>query len=321
MPWPDPAAKVPSWCKIIDMLPSQVKVVEVGPRDGLQNETQVLSVDDKVGLIDRLSEAGLSYIEIGSFVRPEWIPQMADTEAVAARIHRYPGVTYSALVPNSRGLQRALQAELPEIAIFMSVTESHNQKNTNRSAAEALESYREVTREALEQGVKVRAYLSTVFACPYEGEVKPVQVLPLVESLLELGAYQISLGDTIGVTNPMAVQRLLAHLLTRVKPDSLALHFHDTRGTALANIYAGLQMGISVFDSAIGGLGGCPYAPGASGNIATEDLVYMLEEMGIKTGVQLSDLAETNAYLQEIFGKALSSKYSKAHLANKGHGR
>lgn len=301
------------------MLPSQVNVVEVGPRDGLQNETQVLSIDDKVGLIDRLSQSGLGYIEIGSFVRPEWIPQMANTEEVAARIQRQPGVIYSALVPNVRGLERAMQAELPEIAIFMSVTESHNQKNTNRSAATALESYRQVTREALQQGLRVRAYLSTVFACPYEGEVKPAQVLPLVEALLELGAYQISLGDTIGVTNPLAVQRLLEHLLTQVKPASLALHFHDTRGTALANIYAGLQMGINTFDSAIGGLGGCPYAPGASGNIATEDLVYMLEEMGIATGVKLPALTETNAYLQERFGKSLSSKYSKAHLASHNH--
>lgn len=291
-------------------LPSAVTLVEVGPRDGLQNEHQILPTQDKIKMIDQLSESGLKYIEIGSFVRPDRIPPLADTDAVAAGIQRKPGVTYAALVPNIKGLERAVAAQLDEIAIFMSATNAHNLKNTNRTTAEALAMYPELVQAAREQGLKVRAYLSTVFGCPYEGEVAVETVQPLVHALLDMGVYQVSLGDTIGVTNPVAVQHVLAHLLTDLKTEQLALHFHDTRGTALANILAGLQMGITTFDASVGGLGGCPYAPGAAGNMSTEDLVYMLQGMGVDTGVSLDRLVSVNHYLAERFQRQLMSKYA-----------
>lgn len=291
-------------------LPKQVLIVEVGPRDGLQNEKQVLPTEDKIKMIDQLAESGVRYIEIGSFVRPDRIPPLADTDKVAAGITRKPGVTYSALVPNIKGLERALQSQLQEIAIFMSATNAHNLKNTNRTTAEALKMYPELVKQATSSGLKVRAYLSTVFGCPYEGQVSPQQVQPLVEQLLEMGVYQVSLGDTIGITNPVAVRKMLAALLKTVPQPSLALHFHDTRGTALANILAGLEMGIETFDASVGGLGGCPYAPGAAGNMSTEDLVYMLEGMGIKTGINLEHLVSVNHYLAQRFGRKLMSKYA-----------
>ncbi len=291
-------------------LPPAVTLVEVGPRDGLQNESQVLPTQDKIKMIDQLSESGLKYIEIGSFVRPDRIPPLADTDVVAAGIQRKPGVTYAALVPNIKGLERAVAAQLDEIAIFMSATNAHNLKNTNRTTAEALAMYPELVQAAREQGLKVRAYLSTVFGCPYEGDVAVETVAPLVHALLDMGVYQVSLGDTIGVTNPVAVQHVLSHLLTDLQPEQLALHFHDTRGTALANILAGLQMGITTFDASVGGLGGCPYAPGAAGNMSTEDLVYMLQGMGVETGVSLDRLVSVNHYLAERFNRQLMSKYA-----------
>lgn len=293
-----------------EQLPPSVTLVEVGPRDGLQNESQVLPTQDKIKMIDQLSESGLKYIEIGSFVRPDRIPPLADTDAVAAGIQRKPGVTYAALVPNLRGLERAVEANLDEIAIFMSATNAHNLKNTNRTTADALAMYPELVQTAREAGLKVRAYLSTVFGCPYEGEVAVETVQPLVQSLLEMGVYQVSLGDTIGVTNPVAVKAVLSHLLQNIQSEQLALHFHDTRGTALANILAGLQMGITTFDASVGGLGGCPYAPGAAGNMSTEDLVYMLEGMGVNTGVSLDRLVSVNHYLSERFQRPLMSKYA-----------
>lgn len=293
-----------------EQLPPSVTLVEVGPRDGLQNESQVLPTQDKIKMIDQLSESGLKYIEIGSFVRPDRIPPLADTDAVAAGIQRKPGVTYAALVPNLRGLERAVEANLDEIAIFMSATNAHNLKNTNRTTADALAMYPELVQTAREAGLKVRAYLSTVFGCPYEGEVAVETVQPLVQSLLEMGVYQVSLGDTIGVTNPVAVKAVLSHLLQNIQSEQLALHFHDTRGTALANILAGLQMGITTFDASVGGLGGCPYAPGAAGNMSTEDLVYMLEGMGVHTGVSLDRLVSVNHYLSERFQRPLMSKYA-----------
>ncbi|MBF2052369.1 MAG: hydroxymethylglutaryl-CoA lyase [Candidatus Sericytochromatia bacterium] len=292
------------------VLPKQVKIVEVGPRDGLQNETQILSADDKVRLIDQLSLSGFKAIEIGSFVRPDRIPPLADTEQVAQRIQRLPGINYSALVPNAKGLARAKVAGLQSVAIFMSATNAHNLKNTNRTTAQALAMYPELVQQALAEGMQVRAYLSTVFGCPYEGEVKPQQVLPLVQQLLAMGVYEVSLGDTIGVSNPLAVQRTLEYLLEHVAADKLALHFHDTRGTALANVLAGLQMGITTFDAAIGGLGGCPYAPGAAGNVSTEDLVYMLHGMDIATGIDLDRLVSINHYLSERFQRRLMSRYA-----------
>lgn len=297
-------------------LPSRVRIVEVGPRDGLQNEKLVLPPAARIELIDKLSASGLQSIEIGSFVRADKIPALAETESVAAGIKRYPGVSYSALVPNAKGLQRALEAGLGEIAIFMSATEAHSQSNTNRSIAEALSSYPELVGQALEQGLKVRAYLSTVFGCPYEGAVAPAQVRPLVEALLQMGVYEVSLGDTIGISNPLAVQQMLDYLKQSVPFDKIALHFHDTRGTALANVLAGLQMGISVFDASIGGLGGCPYAPGAAGNLATEDLLFMLQSMQIETGVELEQLVEVNRFVSGLFGRKLMSKYALTRLAD-----
>lgn len=301
------------------MLPEQVKIVEVGPRDGLQNETQILATDDKVRLIDQLSLSGLQAIEIGSFVRPDRIPPLADTEQVALRLQRQPGINYSALVPNAKGLMRAKAAGVQTVAVFMSATNAHNLKNTNRTTAQALALYPDLVQQALHEGLRVRAYLSTVFGCPYEGDVRPEQVAPLVKALLEMGVYEVSLGDTIGVSNPVAVQQMLRYLGESVPLNQLALHFHDTRGTALANVLAGLQMGITTFDASIGGLGGCPYAPGAAGNVSTEDLVYMLHGMGIQTGVNLERLVSVNHYLAERFQRRLMSKYALTRPG--GHAR
>lgn len=292
------------------MWPAQVKIVEVGPRDGLQNEKQILPTQDKINMINQLAESGISYIEIGSFVRPDRIPPLADTDQVAAGIERKAGVTYSALVPNQRGLERALEARLNEVAIFMSATNAHNLKNTNRTTAEALKMYPDLVESARRSGLQVRAYLSTVFGCPYEGAVSPEQVRPLVESLFEMGVYQVSLGDTIGITHPLAIREMISYLAQQMPLDQLALHLHDTRGTALANILAGLEMGIQTFDTSIGGLGGCPYAPGAAGNMSTEDLVYMLQGMGIQTGIDLERLVSVNHYLAERFQRNLMSKYA-----------
>jgi len=297
-------------CKLSDY-PKSVSLVEVGPRDGLQNETRILPTADKVRLIQLLTESGLKKIEIGSFVRADRIPPLADTDQVALQLPKGHENIYSALIPNARGLQRAQEVGLREVAIFMSVTESHNRSNINRSTQEALAGYQELVKQALAEGLRVRAYLSTVFGCPYEGEVNPEQVKPLVSALLETGVYQISLGDTIGIAHPLLIAKMLEALLPEAPIEALALHLHDTRGTALANALMGLQMGIRVFDSAIGGLGGCPYAPGASGNLATEDLAFMLNAMGIQTGIDLDKLVKASHFLEKSLGKKLSSKYSQ----------
>ncbi len=290
--------------------PESVTLVEVGPRDGLQNEARILPTADKVKLIEMLTACGLKKIEIGSFVRADRIPPLADTDKVATLLPPNPNV-YSALIPNARGLARAQEAGLSEVAIFMSVTESHNRSNINRSTQEALVGYQALVKQALAEGLRVRAYLSTVFGCPYEGAVSPEQVRPLVSALLETGVYQVSLGDTIGIAHPLLVAEILEALLPEAPIEALALHLHDTRGTALANALMGLQMGIRVFDTAVGGLGGCPYAPGASGNLATEDLAYMLNAMGIETGIDLDKLVKASHFLEKSLGKKLSSKYSQ----------
>jgi hydroxymethylglutaryl-CoA lyase len=290
--------------------PESVTLVEVGPRDGLQNETRILPTADKVKLIEMLTACGLKKIEIGSFVRADRIPPLADTDKVATQLPPNPNL-YSALIPNARGLARAQEAGLSEVAIFMSVTESHNRSNINRSTQEALVGYQALVKQALAEGMRVRAYLSTVFGCPYEGAVSPEQVRPLVSALLETGVYQVSLGDTIGIAHPLLVAEILEALLPEAPIEALALHLHDTRGTALANALMGLQMGIRAFDTAVGGLGGCPYAPGASGNLATEDLAYMLIAMGIKTGIDLNKLVAASHFLEKSLGKKLSSKYSQ----------
>ncbi|MCL6616142.1 MAG: hydroxymethylglutaryl-CoA lyase, partial [Anoxybacillus ayderensis] len=254
----------------------RVTVKEVGPRDGLQNEPTFIQTEDKIAWINQLSQTGLTYIEVTSFVHPKWIPQLADAYEVASRIERVEGVTYAALVPNKKGLEGALAANMDEVAVFMSASETHNRKNINKSIEETYPVLKEVIDEAKRENKTVRGYVSTVFGCPYEGKVSIERVISVSERLFELGIDELSLGDTIGVANPVQVQRTLEQILKRFPAEKIALHFHNTRGMALANVFASLQMGITIFDSSLGGLGGCPYAPGASGNLATDDLVYML---------------------------------------------
>lgn len=289
-------------------LPKRVQVKEVGPRDGLQNEKAFISTPEKIQFIDRLSETGLDYIEITSLVHPKWIPQLADAVDVLKAIKRNPNVTYAALVPNLKGLERALQCNVDEVSVFMSASEGHNQANINKSIDETFPVLKEVVDGALAAGKTVRGYVSTVIACPHDGYTKPTQVVRIAEKLFEMGVSEISLGDTIGVGVPTQVDALLTEMLRHFKTEELAMHFHDTRGTALANIMTSLMHGITKFDSSIGGLGGCPYAKGATGNVATEDLLYMLQEMGIETGVKLECITETALSMEKALGKKLSSK-------------
>ncbi|MCY9545908.1 hydroxymethylglutaryl-CoA lyase [Lysinibacillus xylanilyticus] len=289
-------------------LPKHVTLKEVGPRDGLQNEKTHLATADKVQLVNLLSQTGLNYIEVTSFVHPKWIPQLADAVEVLQAIKRQKDITYAALVPNMRGLERALQAEVDEVSVFMSASESHNQSNINKSINETFPILQEVVVGAKAANKNVRGYISTVIGCPYEGYIQPEKVLRVTEKLLEMGVDEISLGDTIGVGVPTQVENLLEELLKRYPAENFAMHFHDTRGTALANIVQSLEMGITKFDSALGGLGGCPYAKGASGNVATEDLLYLLDEMGIKTGVELNKVLEAALFIEQKLGKAVASK-------------
>ena len=288
--------------------PKQVTIKEVGPRDGLQNEKTAISTEDKIAWINQLSKTGLTYIEITSFVHPKWIPQLSDALEVAMRIERAPGVTYAALVPNQKGLEKALAAQVDEVAVFMSASETHNRKNINKSIEETFPVLEEVVRAAKQEGKTVRGYVSTVFGCPYEGNVSVEQVIRVSERLFDMGIDELSLGDTIGVATPKQVQELLEIVLKRFPKEKLAMHFHDTRGTALANILISLEMGITTFDSSLGGLGGCPYAPGASGNVATDDLVYMLHGMDIATGIDVGRLMEAALFIQEKIGRPLSSR-------------
>lgn len=296
-------------------LPSKVTVVEVGPRDGLQSEPEVVPTAAKIGLIDRLSAAGLPHIEITSFVNPKWIPQLADAAEVCRSVQRRPGVALTALVPNMRGLESALEAGVDEIVIFAAASETFSRKNTNRDVQASLAVYAEVTEAALAAGKPVRAYVSTVWGCPYEGAIDPARVHDVAKRLLDMGAYQVSLGDTIGIATPIKVQQVLARLLGDIPEKQLALHFHDTRGMGMANVLAGLDMGLTTYDASAGGMGGCPYAPGATGNIATEDLVYMLGEMGVETGVDLAQVVEASRFMMAALGRELPSRYLRAHLA------
>jgi hydroxymethylglutaryl-CoA lyase len=284
-------------------------VVEVGGRDGLQNEARTVATDDKVRFLDLLSEAGFDTIEVGSFVRPDRIPPLADTEEVFHRIERRSGVRYVALVPNPKGLERAMHAGVREIAVFTAASDTFNRKNINMTVAESLEVQRPVVEAAKSASMWVRGYVSTGFGCPYEGEVAPRRVHDVTLALRNMGVDEISLGDTIGVATPLQVEVVVGLVLESVPIESLALHMHDTRGTALANVLAGLQMGISIFDSSAGGLGGCPYAPGASGNLATEDLLYMLEGMGVKTGISLTKVVEASRLISNSLGRTLPSRY------------
>ncbi|MGP9038178.1 hydroxymethylglutaryl-CoA lyase [Bacillus stercoris] len=288
--------------------PKKVTIKEVGPRDGLQNESAWIETKDKITWINQLSRTGLSYIEITSFVHPKWIPALRDAIDVAKGIDREKGVTYAALVPNQEGLENALEGGINEACVFMSASETHNRKNINKSTSETLRVLKQVNNDAKKANLTTRAYLSTVFGCPYEKDVPIEQVIRLSEALFEFGISELSLGDTIGAANPAQVETVLEALLARFPANQIALHFHDTRGTALANMVTALQMGITVFDGSAGGLGGCPYAPGSSGNAATEDIVYMLEQMGIKTNVKLEKLLSAAKLIEEKMGKQLPSR-------------
>ncbi len=302
-------------------LPAEVTIYEVGPRDGLQNEARQVPTADKLKFIDALVGAGIRDIEITSFVSPKWIPQLADAAEVARGVQRPPGVKMSALVPNRRGLDTALASGMKVVAVFLSASETHNKKNVNKTIADTLAAFDEVVPVALAAKVAVRAYVSTVFGCPYEGDVDPHRVVDLMGKLRDMGVYQVSLGDTIGVANPKQTEEVLAKVLAAHPADAIAMHFHDTQGTALANCLVGLQMGITTIDAAAGGLGGCPYAPGASGNLATEDVVAMLHSMGVKTGIDLDKLTEASRTAATFVGHELPSKYLKAHLGKQARAR
>jgi len=293
-------------------LPSKVKIVEVGPRDGLQNEKTPVSVDAKVGLIDRLSDAGVPVVEAGSFVSPKWVPQMASSDLVMQGIKRKSGVSYPVLTPNLKGFEGALAVGAEEVAIFGAASESFSQKNINCSIAESLERFEPVVAAAKENGIKVRGYVSCVLGCPYEGEIAISAVAEVAAKLAAMGCYEISLGDTIGVGTPRKAQAMVEAVAKAVPVERLAVHFHDTYGQALANIYAALETGVSVVDSSVAGLGGCPYAKGASGNVATEDVVYMLNGLGIKTGVDLNKLIETGRFICDVLGRTPASKVNIA---------
>lgn len=300
--------------------PASVTIKEVGPRDGLQNEKIFVATEDKITWINQLSGTGMKSLEITSFVNPKWIPALVDAVEVAKGIERMPGITYSALVPNRKGLERALEADVDEAAVFMSASETHNQRNINKSINVTFPILREVVQAALSAGKSVRGYVSTVFGCPYEGPVSIDEVIRVSETLFEMGIGELSLGDTIGIANPKQVQDVLDMLLKRFDAKKLALHFHDTRGTALANILVSMNMGITTFDASVGGLGGCPYAPGASGNVASEDLLYMLEAMGIQTGVNQEKLLCAARFIQEKIGRTLPSRNLQVGSSNEKSG-
>ncbi|WP_226579072.1 hydroxymethylglutaryl-CoA lyase [Halobacillus litoralis] len=287
--------------------PEKVTIKEVGPRDGLQNEAKEVPFEDKVAWIDLLSETGLSYIEFSSFVHPKWIPQLKDAGKVASSIKRKQGVTYAALVPNRKGLEAAINTHVDEVSVFMSASETHNRKNINKSIQETYPVLEEVVKEAKLEGKTVRGYVSTVFGCPYEGDISPDHVVHVSERLLDMGIDELSLGDTIGVANPGQVDQALTDWKHQLPFDKIAMHFHNTRGMALANVLVSLQHNITTFDASLGGLGGCPYAKGASGNLSTDDLVHMLHQMGIETGIDEEKLKEAARYIQRVLDKPLPS--------------
>jgi hydroxymethylglutaryl-CoA lyase len=290
----------------------RVTIVEVGPRDGLQNEQVSVSTADKIAFVNLLSAARLPVIEVSAFVSPKWVPQMADASEVFAGIDRQPGIRYSALVPNLAGLERALRANLGEVAVFAAASETFSRKNINQSIDESLATYTQVCERAIAAGLRVRGYLSTAFGCPFEGDVPVGQVAAVAARLIDLGVFEVAVSDTIGIAHPGQVPRVLEAVLARVPVDRVALHFHDTRGTALANVQASLPFGIATFDASAGGLGGCPYAPGAAGNLATDDLLYMLDGLGIETGVSLAKVSEASAFIGRRLDHRLPSRYAQA---------
>ena len=292
--------------------PAEVRIVEVGPRDGLQNEQVDIGTANKIELIDRLSRTGLRSIEATAFVSPKWVPQMADAAEVLAGITRAPGISYPVLVPNEQGYERARAAGAAEVAVFTAASDAFNLKNTNATVAQSLERFRPVLERANADGVRVRGYVSTVLGCPYQGEVPLADVVRVARDLHAMGCYEVSLGDTIGIGTPSKARAMLRAVAAEVPMDALAIHFHDTYGQALANVLACLEEGVSVLDSAVSGAGGCPYAKGASGNVASEDVVYMLHGLGIRTGIDLPLLAQTGHWLAGLLGRDTGSKAGKA---------
>jgi hydroxymethylglutaryl-CoA lyase len=296
-------------------MPAAVRVVEVGPRDGLQNEKAIVATADKIALVDRLSATGLKTIEATSFVSPKWVPQLADAAEVYAGIAKRPGVRYPVLVPNEQGYERARAAGADEVAVFTAASEAFNRKNINASIDESIERFRPVLARAREDGVRVRGYVSTVLGCPYQGEVPVADVVRVAGALHALGCYEVSLGDTIGVGTPARARAMLRAVAAEVPMPALAVHFHDTYGQALANILACLEEGVAVVDASVSGTGGCPYAKGASGNVATEDVAYMLQGLGIETGIDLDALVETGRWLAALLGRETGSKVTRARAA------
>ena len=296
-------------------LPKRVKLVDVGPRDGLQNEPGAVPTAVKIELIDRLSEAGLPVIEATSFVSPKWVPQMSDNAQVMAGIKRKPGVSYPVLVPNMKGLEAALAAGAEEVAGFAAATEAFSRRNTNCSIAESFERFIPVCKAALDAGVKVRGYISVVLGCPFEGEVDPGVVADMSERLFQIGCYEVSLGDTIGVGTPGKTRRMIEAVARRAPIEKLGGHYHDTYGQAVANIFASLEMGMATFDCSVAGLGGCPYAPGATGNVATEDVLYMLDGLGIQTGVDMEKLLQAAQFICGQLGRPTASRAGRALAA------
>ena len=292
------------------MVAKKIQIVEVGPRDGLQNEKIWVETETKIALIEKLADAGLTKIEAASFVSPKWVPQMKDAFEVLSGIERRPGVTYPVLTPNLKGFERALEAGVTEVAVFGAASEAFSQKNINCSISESVERFRPVIEAAQKNSVRVRGYISCVLGCPYQGEVSLEFVGNLAEKMFEMGCYEISLGDTIGIGTPLQAKKMVETVAEKVPVSNLALHFHDTRGQALANIYACLEIGVSVIDASVSGLGGCPYAQGASGNVATEDVVYMLHGIGIKTGVDIEKLIESGRFISDVFGRLPQSRVS-----------
>lgn len=299
--------------------PGSVRIVEVGPRDGLQNEKQILSVADRASLIEALVDAGLRTVECGSFVSPKWVPQMAGTDSVLATIHRVPGVSYPVLVPNLKGLEAAIESRATEIALFAAASETFSQRNINCSISESVIRLRQVADAANARGMKVRGYVSCVLGCPYEGEIAPAAVARVSKDLYQMGCHEVSLGDTIGIGTPLKAQIVVEAVAAHLPVDRIAVHFHDTWGQALANILASLELGVAVIDSSVAGLGGCPYAAGATGNVATEDVVYMLNGMGIETGVNLEKLAATGRMISHKLGRTPASKVAIAMQAAARH--
>jgi len=294
------------------MIPEKIQIVEVGPRDGLQNEKEWVPTETKISLIEKLADAGLTKIEATSFVSPKWVPQLKDAHEVFTGIKRISGVSYPVLTPNMKGFERALEADAKEIAVFSAASEAFTQKNTNCSIEESINRFRPVLEEAKKTNIPVRGYISCVLGCPYQGNVAVEDVVNLAAKMTEMGCFQISLGDTIGAGTPVQAKRMVQKVSEKVPVSKLALHFHDTRGQALANIFACLELGVTVIDASVAGLGGCPYAKGATGNVATEDVVFMLHGMDIETGIDLNKLIETGRFISGVLGRVPQSRVSVA---------